>query len=199
MEREKKDETEPKRAKIVCLEGISCCGKTLLMDGIQGDTIDKVRIQVPRNLVNPTPEYFLRNDLEKFKMAAFSKKRTVLMDRGYLSTMVFYTVKADLDKTFNVWPIYRWYFENVGTNIPRPDYYFYLKIPPQLSIARARGIRPFDENNFWLKSPERASFWYERLFSTIEQSVPLFILDGTTPPTILIDEVKEILNSLGLI
>lgn len=145
---------------------------------------------------DPTPEYFLANDMEKLKKAARVNGQVALLDRAYVSTLVFYTVLSEINPGFDVFPLYRWFFENVERNFSRPDHYFFVHIPPELSITRSRGIRPFNENNVWLKAPDRAVYWYERLFASLEKSVPLTILDGTKSVGLLLDDAKKELGKI---
>ena len=191
-------EKEPGSPKVVCFEGISCCGKSTLIDGLASPDrgIEVVRFQVPRDLKDPTPEYFLANDMEKLKKAARVNGQVALLDRAYVSTLVFYTVLSEINPGFDVFPLYRWFFENVERNFSRPDHYFFVHIPPELSITRSRGIRPFNENNVWLKAPDRAVYWYERLFASLEKSVPLTILDGTKSVDLLLDDAKKELDKI---
>lgn len=62
-------EKESGSPKVVCFEGISCCGKSTLIDGLASPDrgTEVLRFQVPRDLKDPTPEYFLANDMEKLK------------------------------------------------------------------------------------------------------------------------------------
>ena len=87
-------EKESGSPKVVCFEGISCCGKSTLIDGLASPDrgIEVVRFQVPRDLKDPAPEYFLANDMEKLKKAARVNGQVALLDRAYVSTLVFYTV-----------------------------------------------------------------------------------------------------------
>jgi len=185
------------RNHLIVVEGLSCSGKSTLVDYI-ASTNNCVRVAraIPQDLPNPTPEYFMRNDEAKYAVAK-NCPGLVLMDRGFLSTLVFYTVMEEVTPGFSGNKVKRWVEENLGKTIRRPDYYVYIDIPPEVSRERARQIgRPFDKRNLWMTHTERMKSQYEQYLRSLEADVPIIRLDGTVSPVSLQDELRKFIATL---
>jgi thymidylate kinase len=184
---------------LIIFEGLSCSGKSSLIDRI-ASTLDCACIarSIPRDLPNPTPEYFMQNDELKYAMVE-SCQGLVLMDRGFLSTLVFYTVMEEVKPGFVGNKVKKWVKDSLGKTIQRPDYYVYVDIPSEVSRERARNLgRPFDYRNLWMTHTEQMKKQYETYLGTLEINVPLFRLDGTLPINYLQEELGQfIIESLS--
>lgn len=181
--------------RLLIFEGLSCCGKTTLINALSEDEecfpIIRIIRKIPRDLQSPKPEIFMKNDEGKFG-AARDCLGIALMDRGYLSTLIFYTVMEEIRPRFSVERVRRWVTGSMGKTLFRPDYYIFVEVPPEVSRKRAQGKRPFDERNLWMIAPERMLFWYERYFSTLEKDVPLIRVDGTMALSSLTRRVRKL-------
>ena len=122
---------------------------------------------------------------------------TILMDRGYLSTLVFYTTMEEIRQDGSGFKVKGWVEKNIGKTIFKPDYYIFIDVPPEISRERAKiNGRPFDERNLWMTHTDKMLFQYEQYLSTIEADVPLVRLDGTKPLVYLQEQLKIFLDKL---
>lgn len=186
-----------KKNYLLTFEGLSCCGKSSLIKELSSayGCIPIVR-RIPRDLPSPTPEIFIENDEAKFA-AARDCPGIALMDRGYLSTLVFYTVMEEIKPGFSADKVRHWVAESIGETILKPNYYIFIDVPPEVSRARAKAEgRPFDERNLWMTHTERMFFWYMKYFKTLEGDVPLIKLDGTMSLASLQEELKRFIDKL---
>ena len=120
-----------------------------------------------------------------------------LMDRGYLSTLVFYTVMEEIRPGFSAQEVKRWVTESVGQTILKPDYYIFIDVPPAISQARAKAEgRPFDERNLWMTNTERMLSRYMEYFATLEKNVPVIRFDGTMSLASLQEELEKFISKL---
>jgi len=182
--------------KLLIFEGLSCCGKTYLIERLtrESECVGIIR-RISRDLQSPTPEVFMKNDELKFSDA--KKCRGIaLMDRGYLSTLVFYTVMEEMCQGFSAEPVKSWVAYSMGKTLFKPDYYVFVEIPPQVSRERATGVRPFDSRNLWMTATERMHFWYGEYLSTLEEGVPILRVDGIKPLDLLEKELEALMISL---
>ena len=183
--------------RLIIFEGLSCAGKSTLIDHIASTSkCVSVARAIPRDLPNPTPEYFMRNDEVKYA-AAKNCPGIVLMNRGFLSMLVFYTVMEEVTPGFSGNKVKRWVEESLGKTLHRPDYYVYIDVPPEVSRERAKKAgRPFDKRNLWMTHTERMKSQYEQYLRTLEADVPLIRLDGTVSLTSLQDELRKFIATL---
>lgn len=85
---------------IVTLESLSCGGKGTIGKRVRTDAklaqVDVVDLPTDRRMKHPTPTHFAENDIKKFEIARSllgqDDKRIALIDRGWLSTLLFYEV-----------------------------------------------------------------------------------------------------------
>lgn len=181
---------------LFVFEGLSCCGKTSLVKRLSRDGVGRGIIRkIPRGLRLPTPEIFMENDEAKFR-EAIQCNGVALMDRGYLSTLVFYTVMEEMEPGFSTDKVKRWVAESIGKTIFKPDYYVFVEVPPDISKKRAYGIRPFDERNLWMTATDRMVFWYGQCFSTLEKDVSIIRVDGTRGLDSLEKELADFIKDL---
>lgn len=182
---------------VLIFEGLSCCGKTSLINELSSDHIVTPIIKgIPRDLISPTPKVFMGNDEAKFS-AARNCPGIALMDRGYLSTLVFYTVMEEKNPGFSAKDVKRWVAESIGQTIFKPDYYIFIDIPPEISRVRAQQEgRPFDQRNLWVNHTERMLACYWEYFTTLERDVPLIKLDGTMSMASVQKELESFIAKL---
>jgi thymidylate kinase len=164
---------------IIYFEGFRCSGKTTLIENCNGDNIVRILRTLPKGKVDLTPVDFMRQDEQKCQLA-FSqpKSKLVLVDRCYLSTVLYYTVMQEENPGFSAWPVYEWLIKNLGIKLYRPDLYIFLNTPIDVCLERIKQSRTLKPNDLWAKSPEKILYWYKRLFTVFEFGVPFYELDG---------------------
>lgn len=180
---------------MVFFEGLSCSGKSTLLQTVASNRFASIFKQWLPNS-QPTLEFFLERDEDKLARArAVSGYEAVLVDRGYLSTLVFYQVLQEQRGIPSV-AVLNWFINNLGDKLYRPDFYVFVDVPPEVSLQRARKARNLDENNMWLHFPKRIQYWYERLYEVFESGTPKHHLDGTLPPDTLSTEFERLMSQL---
>lgn len=184
---------------LAVLEGLSCTGKSMLLERITESgnrSVATISKPVPHHMEHPVPEYFMKNDEAKFAAVHGVKERVAIMDRGWLSTLVFYTVMEEENPDFPKGLVRRWVDGNLGKTIWYPDYHIFIDIPPEVSRERAKlAGRSFAAHNMWTMHPERARDTYEAILH--EQGMPPVIrLDGEQPPEVTGDQLFGFINSL---
>ncbi len=180
----------------IFLEGLSCCGKTTAMQAITSADVAKIYKEWPADLKNPPTEFFLERDEDKLRRARETDAPIKLIDRGYLSTLTFYTVFEE-QRGISAYPVYRWFINELGGKLYRPDHYIFIDVPPEVSAERAvTSGRVIDENNMWLKFPERIEYWYDKLLAVFEPATAIHRIDGTKSVEQVTQELQDLLETL---
>lgn len=186
---------------IICLEGLSCAGKTTLIKNYKKKHNEVFCLfkDLPINLDNPSPDVFLRHEERKSEVIKkHPSNQLLLVDRYYLSTLVFYTVLEEVNSSFSTHEIYKWLINKLGTTIKRPDCYIYVNISPELSLRRACDIRKNNNLNMWTYAPERIHYWYQRLFSVFEYNTEIYNLDATKDLNTVQQNFNKLIEELAL-
>ncbi len=187
----------PERAPIsVFFEGPSCSGKTRLLKTIMDSDTAIIFKDWPADLKNPSLAFFLERDEDKLIRAKNSLKNLRLIDRGYLSTLTFYSVLEEQEGISSE-PVLKWFINEMGNKLYRPDHYIFLDVSAEISVQRAnKGGWTVADNNMWLRFPDRINFWYGRLFTVFEPKTSTYRVDGNRKPEVVSEEVNDILSDL---
>ena len=180
----------------IFLEGPSCSGKTCLLRAVENKDVDVILKNWPADLKSPPLEFFLERDEDKLIRARASIKQLKLIDRGYLSTMTFYSVLEE-QEGISAEPVYEWFTREIGNKLYRPDHYIFVDIAPKVVIDRAkRAGRVFASNNMWFKFPERINFWYKKLLALYEPATSVIAIDGNRSQNIVTEEFNDLISDL---
>lgn len=178
----------------VFLEGPSCSGKTTALKAISSADVAKIYKQWPADIKNPTTEFFLERDEDKLRRARATPEFLKVVDRSYLSTLTFYAV-LDEQEGISAAPVYRWFINEMGNTLYRPDGYIFFDVPAEVSIKRAEdGQRKIDKNNMWLRFPDRINYWYGKLLAVLEPSTQIYRIDATRSPDQVKDDLENVLQ-----
>lgn len=183
----------------VFVEGPSCSGKSTILRGIESPTL----LPIYKKWVSASifsRQYFLERDEDKLTRAQVAKEsnryaEAVMVDRGYLSTLVFYHVLQE-QRGIPVYPVLEWFITNIGETLYRPDAYVFVDVPPSITLKRAQTARKVDDNNMWLLFPDRIQYWYEKLYVAFEAGIPRHSVDGTLPTELAAQKFKEALQAI---
>lgn len=183
-------------ATTIFMEGASRSGKTTLLKAIESLDVEIIYKSWPPNLENPTTEFFLERDEDKLLRAKNSTKPLKFVDRGYLSTLTFYSVLEE-QKGISAQPVYRWFIEEMGGKLYRPDHYIFIDVPPEVTLDRYnRNGGLVYENNMWVKFPKRINYWYDKLLAAFEPATSVFHIDGNRDPKVVLEEFNDLLSKL---
>jgi len=180
----------------IFMEGASRSGKTTLLNAIESPDVAIIYKNWPPNLENPTTEFFLERDEDKLLQAKNSSQSLKLVDRGYLSTLTFYSVLEE-QKGISAQPVYKWFIKEMGRKLYRPDHYIFIDVPPEITLDRynKKGGLVY-ENNMWVKFPQRIDYWYGRLLAAFEPATSVYHVDGNRDPNIVLEEFNDLLSKL---
>lgn len=178
----------------VFIEGASRSGKTTILKSLETFQLSIVYKDWPDELTNPPITFFLERDEDKLARAKKSTMDLKLVDRGYLSTMVFYSVLEE-QRGISSLPVYKWFISEIGRKLYRPDYYIFIDVPPKVTVDRynKNGGLVY-ENNMWVKYPERIEYWYNKLLTAFEPSTPTYHINGDRDSIVVQKEFKELIN-----
>ncbi len=187
---------------IIYFEGISCAGKSTIIDALKSKLPAAVSIsELPDDYKkHKNLDDFCRyNDERKSRTAKKLSKETpvVLVDRGYASTMVYNFIQYQLGLSSEYIKTLKWYVENIGRKLLKPDLYVYIKIKDKTAIKRAKSLNRFSKTIAWYNNPKIGSEFYESFFKMFEPEVPLIVIDGDLPLTIGVKEVLQYLKKHG--
>lgn len=182
--------------KTVFLEGSSRSGKTTLLKAIEAPDIAVIYKSWPSDLKDPPVEFFLERDEDKLSRAKNAPQSLKLVDRGYLSTLTFYSVLEE-QTGISTQPVYRWFIKEMGYKLYRPNHYIFVDVPPEVTVDRynKNGGLVY-ENNMWVKFPQRINYWYDRLLAAFEPATSIYRIDGNRNPNVVLEEFKDLLSML---
>jgi len=185
-----------KSSTSIFLEGLSCSGKTCLLKTVRDLDVDIILKNWPTGVKTPPLEFFLERDEDKLSRAKHSTKPLRLIDRGYLSTLTFYSVLEE-QEGISAAPVYKWFINELGNKLYRPDHYLFIDVPAEVSIKRANSCgRVVADNNMWLKFPNRIGFWYDKLLATYEPATSVFRIDGNRDLNVVTEEFNDLISDL---
>lgn len=171
---------------IVYFEGVSCSGKTSLLEAVRKIRQDVVVIsELPADFQNQKDlDNFCRhNDERKCQAVKLAgKDKIVLVDRGYASTLAYNFIQYKLITSDEYLTTLRWYLEGILTKkLVKPDLYIFLSIDKNTALKRARLLNKLDTGIAWYSDPELGNSFYRFFFSILEPEVPLVEIDGRIP------------------
>lgn len=179
---------------IIYFEGLSCAGKTTLIDYISANTDEKIHtikeLPVDYSQITDIDNFCRENDEIKCNEAnSKTKNKIVLVDRGYVSTLAYNYIQYKLDVSREYIKSLAWYFNGiVNKKLIKPDLYVFINLDQNKVESRAKKLNKFNKNIAWYASPKIGDDYYHNFFKTIEPEVPLLELDGTRPTEFLANE-----------
>jgi len=150
----------------------------------------------PSDLKDPPIEFFLERDEDKLHRAKAAPQQLKLVDRGYLSTLTFYSVLEE-QVGISAQPVYRWVVNEMGRKLYHPDHYIFVDVPPEVTRKKYKSHGGLVyENNMWIKFPERISFWYNRLLAAYEPATSVYRIDGSRDLNLVMEEFNDLLSTI---
>lgn len=180
---------------IIYIEGLSGVGKSTLIQEFKREDVFKVPeyISKPENIYNDLT--CMKNDESKIDLALKNSNKVVLVDRGYLSTLVYGMVRYELTgRKERVDHIFEWIIKEMDKKLKRPDMYIWIDTPNDICLERAKKVNEIPENDYWYKDLDLNRYWYIRFFETIERDVPLHKLDGTKSIEFNLNKLQKIID-----
>lgn len=173
-----------RKNKIIYIEGIPASGKSTLIESLSSKYNKDIDIipeyinidQGKKAEVSHDPDYFKKNDVIKWLMAAKSKKKLIFVDRGHLSTVIYNLAEFKISKKIESLKIIDWYFETILKNNYLPDYYVLLETKPAVSLKRRTKLMGL--HNIWEHEDALglANEYYIRLIRSYETKSKLLII-----------------------
>lgn len=179
---------------IITFEGLSCAGKTAMSSYLERTYPEQYSV-VPEFIL-PLPDvittsFCKENDLAKAELAKqhSTEGKVALMDRGWLSTVVYEYAAHGEDDTRLI-TYYAEQFER--GKLPSTDLYIYLRIEAADAIARAKSVDRFNNRYAWYFAPEFAVEKYDQLFSSQEIAKNAVVLDAMSAFELLAGEIHKL-------
>lgn len=169
---------------IVFFEGVACAGKTSLIKRIRETSKKELfcieelpngyEISVDKN------KFCMDNDENKCQSALKNtKNKIVLVDRGYLSTIVYNYIEYKFDISEEYFNTISWYFESIANRkLVKPDLYVYINLDKKTAIHRAKKLGRFAKGIAWFYGPKTANIYYKNFFKYFEPEIPILELSG---------------------
>jgi thymidylate kinase len=179
---------------IVYFEGLRCSGKTTLIEAYNRSGVVRIMRLLPKVDRRLQETDFMKQDEQKCALASREAvDRLVLVDRCYLSTLLYNTVRQEDTPSFSAWPVYEWLIDHLGTTLKRPDMYVFIDTPIEICRTRAESSRRTIRDDLWLKYPQRMQELYWRLFEVFEHGTPIHVMDGRQDISSLMRELDKLL------
>jgi len=180
----------------IFLEGASRSGKSTLLKAVEAPDVAAIYKSWPPDLKDPPIEFFLERDEDKLYRAKTAPQQLKFVDRGYLSTLTFYSVLEE-QVGISAQPVYKWIINEMGNKLYRPDHYIFVDVPPEVTIDRyKRNGGLVYENNMWIKFPQRINYWYEKLLAVFEPATSIYRIDGSRDPSVVLEEFRDLISML---
>lgn len=185
---------------VIYFEGISCAGKSTIIEALKAKLEGSVSIsELPDDYKkHKNLDDFCRyNDERKSQTALKMAKtnKTVLVDRGYASTMVYNYIQYQQGLSSEYLKSLNWYIKNIDKKLQKPDLYVYIKIKDKTAIKRAKKLNRFSKTIAWYNNPQIGSGFYESFFKMFEPDVPLIEIDGDLPLDVGVRAVLKYLKN----
>lgn len=181
---------------IIYFEGLSGVGKSSLIDQYpQAANIIKIPqfLEEPDNIFNDGA--CMLNDERKAALAKANRCKTVLVDRGYLSTLVYGIARAHATGGKESYAaILEWVLENMDGKLVRPDIYVFVDTDNQTCFDRALADNRVLPESYWYKDLDDLRFWYKKLFTTLEKDIPVYHINGNAPMSENINILTRIID-----
>jgi thymidylate kinase len=187
---------------ILYIEGISCAGKTSFIDRAKERFKSAVSIsELPDDYKKHSnlDDFCRYNDERKCRVARKLEKENgiVLVDRGYASTLAYSYIQFKQNTSLEYLKSIRWYCNGISNNkLLRPDMYVFIEVDGETAIERAKRLNRFNTNIAWYTNPEIGNEFYHSFFRILEPEVPLLVIDGKTPQSKKVSQLKEFISEL---
>ncbi len=185
-----------KRVKIV-LEGLPGAGKTSILNSLrrQKDICVLQQFETTINSEINNQQQYRNNDLFKSKRAQNTANRICVLDRDFISTLAFDYAKTKMGRPIDYSPSLTQYKEMFGTELILADIYIYLRLTPELSIARKK----MNRDSVW-SNPEFLTYlkeFYDDYFDYLKHIAFVVEIDTAKGPLEKsIEHVKRIIRGL---
>lgn len=171
---------------IIYFEGLSCSGKTTLINKLHESFSESVIIpELPTDFYSHADldDFCRHNDERKCSDAQKNRhKNLVFVDRAYPSTLAYNFIQYKLGISNEYFNTLMWYMDRRLRNIIfPPDLYVYLYADERLIIKRAKNLNRFAKTIAWYSDPEIGCQFYEHFFKLLEPNIPLLEINGSSP------------------
>ena len=174
---------------VIALEGLSCAGKTTLLNNLCKINnnirfVPEFVLEVPKKI---DTEFCMENDVAKSQEAVrLSSKGVVIQDRSFISTIV-YSSTQDTALHNRVKDYYQSSLKE-GT-LQLPDLIIYLSVRPEEAIARAKKIGWYSQKYAWYTHTVQLSEEYEKQLKHHESLVKVIRVDAEQKPAEILNKV----------
>lgn len=169
---------------IIYFEGVSCAGKSTLINEISNRIANSVVIpELPNNFAkHKNLDDFCRvNDERKcVESSLYSSRSIVLQDRGYASTLAYNYIQYKLGISTEYIKTLRWYFAGLlNKKLIKPDLYIFINVDKKTVLNRAKLVSRFKQTIAWYSDPDLGNKFYRYFFNMCEPDVPVVEIDGS--------------------
>lgn len=184
---------------LYILEGLPGAGKTSFIRRIgKKESFEIVEQVIPHNICNSgLEEYYFYSDYLKYKKAiSLQRKSTVVMDRGYLSTLAYNHTFDKLFKSNNYKNI-KEKFEQKGEIFFKPCTFLYVAVSVNESLARKE--RTNKNNSVWCNKDFLfyMNEFYENESFKLSGDNEIIRIDGMRPKRQVFQSIEKIINGLS--
>lgn len=181
---------------LYVLEGLPGAGKTSTLNMVgKKDGFSTVEQVIPHHLCSEeAEEYYFYSDYLKYKKAiAAQKKTTVVMDRGYLSTLAYNYACDKLFKSNNYAKIKK-RFKQKGNIFFKPSIVLYIAVDVNESLSRKNRINK--NSSIWCNKDFLfyMNEFYEIKMPRLNKANKIIHIDGMRPRQQVFNDVKKIVN-----
>jgi thymidylate kinase len=185
-----------KRIKIA-LEGLPGAGKTSILNSLckQKDICLLQQFEVAIDAKIDDQLQYINNDVFKSCLTQKTSSRICVLDRDFTSTLAFNYAKSRMNGSAEYSSLLTRYKEMLGTELVLLDIYVYLRLTPELSIARKKR----EQDSIW-SNPEFLTYlkeFYDDYFDYLKHIA--FVVEINTADESLekaIKHVKKIIRGL---
>ncbi len=183
----------------ISLEGLPGGGKSSIVKHFrQYDTIDCFnQFETSIDSSSFDQVQYIRNDIVKSHLAQASKKRFVLSDRDFLSTLAFLYATSSMNKDHAYEILNEYYSMLLGRDLVLADIYIYLKVPQDQALIRKNRIA--NSESVWcnLDFLNRMSDFYDQVFDKLQHLSFVIVIDtNSTSLSQAITKITNIIKSI---
>lgn len=178
----------------ISLEGLPGGGKSSILKHFKQyksvDCFDQFETSIDH--ASPSQVQYIRNDIVKSHLAQASKKRFVLSDRDFLSTLAFLYATSSINKDHAYEILNEYYTMLLGRDLVLADIYIYLKVPRDQALIRKNRIANSESAWCNLDFLNRMSDFYDQVFDKLKHLS--FVIEIDTNSTSLSQAIAKITN-----
>lgn len=170
---------------IIYFEGLSCSGKTSLINYLTKEFNNCISVpELPQDYYGQkkiSTDFCRDNDQRKCvdALEADNEERLVLVDRSYVSTIVYEFIQFGSDCKNQYKDTLRWYFKNIlNKKLIKPHVYVYLSIDKETALERSKALNRFTTKFAWYINPQLGIDFYRAFFNFFEPEIPVIVIDG---------------------